>query len=96
MPVSENVAVVAAVAALAKVTLPGPLIFVHDTVSDDPAGNPSSVAVPANDAALGWDTVRSGPALTTGAWLAGGAAATLTWTWSFVLSAPSLAVNRST
>src|SRR5262249_54360454 len=54
-----------------KVTVPGPLTLLQATVRWLPAGNPSSVAVPFNVAVFGSVMVRSGPALTTGAWFCG-------------------------
>ena len=49
-----------------KVTVPGPLTFVHDRASGIPRGRPSSVAVPTNAAVAGNLIVRSGPASTEG------------------------------
>ena len=61
------IAVVLAAAGFAKVTVPGPVVLDQATVSAGGAGNPSSLAVPLRVAAAGSVTVRSGPALTTGA-----------------------------
>ena len=45
-PNVEKLAVVLKAFALANVTVPGPLTFVHVVVNTLPAGKPSSVAVP--------------------------------------------------
>src|SRR5438128_5753898 len=63
VPLTEKVAVVAGELALANVTVPGPLTLLHAIARL----LSMSVAVPASDAAAGRVTVRSGPALTTGA-----------------------------
>jgi hypothetical protein len=54
---------VLAVAALLKVTCPGPAILLQDTVE---MATPFSVAVPFNEALAGKVIVCEGPALTTG------------------------------
>ena len=90
----EKVAVVEAAAAFAKVTVPGPLTFVHPIVTPVP-GRPSSVTEPASVATVVGNVIAtSGPALTTGAWLPTPAA--VIETSSLPESRPSLAVNVST
>ena len=69
-PANEKVTVVWAAAALAKVTVPGPLVFDHVVVMV-PTGYPESVTAPFNTALLGSVTVWAEPALTTGGRVAG-------------------------
>ena len=96
-PDVENVAVVAAAFGLAKVTVPGPLTIDQVMVTAlGGFGSPSSVTVPARVAAAGKVTVRSGPALTTGAWLTGGAGFTVMATSSLADRALSFPVRRRT
>ena len=66
VPALENVAVVASSCENAKVTVPGPLTWLHVEIGSPP-GRPSSVMVPESDACAGNVIVWSGPALTTGA-----------------------------
>ena len=66
VPATLNWAVVAADCASANVTVPGPLTWLHVTVSVPGGGRPSSVTVPPSVAALGSVMVWSGPALTVG------------------------------
>ena len=63
-------AVVTAAPEFPKMTAPGPLMTLQLKVRVDPAGSPSSVAEPVNEAAFGKVRVWSGPALTKGAWFA--------------------------
>jgi len=49
-----------------NVTLPGPVTTDQVQTTVEPAGKPSSEAVPSRTAAAGSATVRSSPALTTG------------------------------
>ena len=94
-PFVENPAVVTSEVALPNVTVPAPLTLLHATVNllD---GNPSSVAVPDRFATDGNVTVWFGPALTTGAWLTGGAALTVIVTALVRARAVSFAISRST
>src|SRR5688572_1839014 len=71
-PAVVNPTEVASDAGDAKVTAPGPLIFVHanDSVPGG-VGLPSSVALPTNVPSLGSTTIWSAPALTEGAVLPG-------------------------
>ncbi len=94
MPATEKLAVVSTNVALPKVTVPGPLIWVHVVVTTPGGlGKPSSVTVPSSAALAGRAIVWSAPALTTGAWFAG---CTVTVTSSNALSALSFAVSRRT
>src|SRR5687768_14712366 len=86
-----NVAALTGAVGSAKETVPGPLTLVHSEVTVLPAGQPSSVTVPASVPAFGSSTVASGPALTTGAWFSGW---TMTMTSSLSERAPSVAVRR--
>ena len=71
VPAAEKLAVVSTAAALPNVTVPGPLTSVQVVVTVAGGfGKPSSVTVPSSVAAAGKVIVWSGPALTTGAWLA--------------------------
>ncbi len=94
VPAAEKLAVVSTNAALPKVTVPGPPIWVHVVVTvAGGLGKPSSVTVPSSTAFAGSAIVWSTPALTTGAWFAG---CTVTVTSSNALSALSFAVSRRT
>ncbi|MFN7916652.1 MAG: hypothetical protein U0Q55_15020 [Vicinamibacterales bacterium] len=53
-----KLAVVAACAGLANVTVPGPLTCVHRTVTVAPAGRPSSMMAGLKDNAAGSTTLR--------------------------------------
>src|SRR5262245_21354267 len=68
-PACENVALAVRLAPLPNCTVPVPLTFVHCVVTADPAGSPSSVAVPARLAFAGSVIVWSAPAFTVGRWL---------------------------
>src|SRR4051794_6363406 len=70
-PMSLNVAVVAALAGLAKSTPPGPLTLLHAAVRIPPAGNPSSLTEPFSATPPPAVTVWGSPALTRGGRLAG-------------------------
>jgi len=72
-----NVAVVTALVALAKVTLPAPLTLVQLEVGELPWGSPSSVTEPFKAAPPGSVIVWLAPALTTAGWLTGGKALSL-------------------
>src|SRR5678815_440879 len=97
MPACEKLTVVLAAFALAKVAVPGPLTLLHWRRSAAGGlGKPSSLAAPVRLALLGKVIVWSGPALTTGRWLIGGAGLTVTVISSVVLSKLSFAVSRST
>jgi hypothetical protein len=93
VPGALKVAVVAACAASAKVTVPGPLTLLHADCTTAPAGLPSSVTVPLRSAASGSVAVKSEPAFTFGAVLAG---STVTLSSSLVWCCESEAVRRST
>ncbi|MFN7916651.1 MAG: hypothetical protein U0Q55_15015 [Vicinamibacterales bacterium] len=69
VPGALKLAVVAAWAAFANVTVPGPLICVHAVVTVAPCGRPSSVTVGVNESVAGSTTLRWGARLTFGAWL---------------------------
>jgi hypothetical protein len=71
LPGRSKVAVVDGLAALANVATPGPLIWLHETVSVPPDGRPSSLTEPLSFAGAGRVISWSGPALTTGAELMG-------------------------
>ena len=71
MPDFENVTVGFSAYGSENVTVPGPLTFVHPTVTLAPSGNPSSITVPWSDAIPGSVIAWSLPALTTGALLSG-------------------------
>ena len=81
--------------ALTKTTVPGPLTFTQLTEIVLPDGKPSSVAVPDNAGPAGRVTVRSGPALTTGALFVPADALTTTIMSSEVVALPSLTVSRN-
>lgn len=70
MPGALNAAVVEAFVGSPKVTVPGPLIFVHRVVMTAPCGNPSSVMPGENDRVAGSTTLRCARMLTFGAWFA--------------------------
>ncbi len=73
----------AALAGLAKTTVPGPLTCVHVTASVLPAGRPSSLAVPSSGAVLvGSVIVWSGPASAVGGRLTGGGGRSFSVIWS--------------
>ena len=93
MPAVAKLAVVSTAVGSPKVTVPGPETFVQVVVSRPLGGRPSSVTVPSRLAVAGRVTVASGPALTTGAWLAG--PWTVTTMSSLLVSAASSAVRRS-
>ena len=77
-------------------TVPGPLTLIQlFEICPGGDGRPSSVAVPVSVTEEGSVTVRSAPAFTTGA-LFGGAGFTVIVTSSLTVTAPSLAVRRST
>ena len=93
------VAVVAALAALAKATVPGPLNLVHALVTTAPVGRPSSVTDPFSGAAAGSVIGAFVPAFTVGAWFVGGvttAGFTVIVTSAKADSNESLAVSRNT
>ena len=71
MPAAEKDAVVSGDSGVPKVTVPGPLTFDQDDVTDEPVGSPSSDIVPSRFAVAGNVTELSGPALTDGAVFAG-------------------------
>src|SRR6185295_3405786 len=75
VPGNEKVADVAADVELAKLTTPGPLVWLHENVSGPP-GRLSSVADPFSVTEAGSVTDPSGPAFTTGGRLTGTAAFT--------------------
>src|SRR5207248_7985985 len=66
VPLVEKLAVVFNEPAFPKLTVPAPLIFDHDVVSEVVTGNPSSLAVPLRLAAEGNVIVWPAPALTVG------------------------------
>src|SRR2546429_3132795 len=78
---------------LLNATVPGPLTFDQVMVKVPPVGRPSSLTAPLSVALFGKVRVKSGPAFTTGGWLA---AFTTIVTSAALLSCPSLAVNRRT
>ena len=78
------------------ITVPGPLTLLHaNDIAAGGAGRPSSVAVPVSEVVDGSVIVRSAPAFTTGAVLTGGGF-TVIVTSSLTVTAPSVAVSRST
>ena len=68
-PGAEKLAVVSTAVALAKVTVPGPLTWLHVVlIAPGGLGSPSSVTVPSRVADAGRVIVWSAPAFTEGAW----------------------------
>ena len=89
MPGSGKKAVVSSALGVVKVTVPGPLTWVHVTVGVG-AGRPSSVTVPSRSVLSGHAIIWPGPASTSGGWFSGW---TVTVSWSLAVSSPSSAVS---
>ncbi len=93
VPGVEKTALVERASISLKVTRPGPLNWLQKVVNVEPAGRPSSLAVPFRRALFGSVIVWFGPAFTIGAWFAG---STVTVTSSLTGCAESVAVRRKT
>ncbi len=92
VPGVEKIAFVTGLLMSLNVTRPGPLNWLQNVVTVEPAGKPSSATVPFKLAVFGSVIVWFGPAFTIGAWFAGN---TVTVTSSLTVSSESVAVRRN-
>src|SRR6185503_18389121 len=83
VPGVEKIALVTGLLMSLNVTRPGPLNWLQNAVTVEPAGKPSSATVPFKLAVFGSVIVWFGPAFTIGAWFAGN---TVTVTSSLTVS----------